>query len=190
MAKLWTEHRIRVEFRRLDGITGLSGAELPIEFDRKGRTVGCFHRFGDVMYFSFSRRYLDDPDIAEIRILDVIRHEYAHYMNAVRSGEAIDDGHGPHWQACCAEVDALPLPEMPDSLEKFLRLKHPDAPVPPVDDRWRVGDTLTHPSFGAGEITAVTGFGDACTVEVSYDPNIKRKFSGAWLRTHLPPQQN
>ena len=41
--KVWDEERIREEFKRLDNMTGLHGADLPITFGKAKHTLGCFY---------------------------------------------------------------------------------------------------------------------------------------------------
>lgn len=38
--KVWDEERIREEFKKLDSITGLHGANLPITFGKAKHTLG------------------------------------------------------------------------------------------------------------------------------------------------------
>lgn len=40
--KVWDEKTIREEFKRLDSMTGLHGADLPITFGKAKHTLGCF----------------------------------------------------------------------------------------------------------------------------------------------------
>ena len=92
--KVWDEERIREEFKKIDSITGLHGADLPITFGKAKHTLGCFyfHTINKKPYkFHFPLLYFGDPEWSEASALDVIRHEYAHYMNCVLHGES---GHG------------------------------------------------------------------------------------------------
>ena len=41
--KVWDEERIREEFKKLDSMTGLHGADLPITFGKAKHTLGCFY---------------------------------------------------------------------------------------------------------------------------------------------------
>lgn len=102
---LWTEERIREELRRMDEITGLHGAELPITYNRNHKCLGSF--YFEERKFAFSLYWFDNPNWAEEATRDVIRHEYAHYMNLERNGLK---NHGPEWEACCREVGATPCP--------------------------------------------------------------------------------
>jgi len=102
---LWPEERIREELRRLDQKTGLHGAELPITYNRNHKCLASF--YAGERKFAFSLCWFDNPDWAEEAARDIIRHEYAHYMNLERNGLK---NHGPEWEACCREVGATPSP--------------------------------------------------------------------------------
>ena len=100
---IWTKKMIQSELQRLDGITGLKGARLPIHITAEKRTLGSFQhtKDGEPLRFSFSTYYLDDPEFSRAQAYDLIRHEYAHYMDVCRRGTS---DHGPHWKACCQEL--------------------------------------------------------------------------------------
>lgn len=106
---IWDEARIRAEIARLDGITGLSGAKLPILFFNARRTLGQFGvhdpNGAELMYFRFSHHWFQRPDWPAEHALDVIRHEYAHYVNWVRHRQS---GHNSSWKKCCILVGARP----------------------------------------------------------------------------------
>lgn len=89
--KVWDEERIREEFKKLDSITGLHGADLPITFGKAKHTLGCFYI--DTINkkpkkFHFSLFYFGNPKWSEASALDVIRHEYAHYMDYMFNGNS------------------------------------------------------------------------------------------------------
>ena len=99
---MWTEEMIREEMRKLDEKTGLHGSELPIVFGKaRSRVGGLGVRDGKPSYFRFSRHYFDSPDFAHGSAMEVITHEYAHYMDVCRRGTS---DHGPQWKACCQEL--------------------------------------------------------------------------------------
>ena len=128
---LWTEERIREELRRMDRITGLHGAELPITFTRNHRCLGSF--YVEERKFAFSLYWFDDPEWPEAEARDIIRHEYAHYMNLERNGRK---NHGPEWEACCLEVGATPCARY-RSLEWRFRFYMLNEGTP---DREKTGD--------------------------------------------------
>lgn len=94
---MWTEEMIREEMRKLDERTGLHGSELPIVFGTaKTRVGGLGVRDGKPSYFRFSRHYFDSPDFAHGSAMEVITHEYAHYMDVCRRGRVITARTGRH----------------------------------------------------------------------------------------------
>lgn len=110
----WTEERIRREFQRLDEITGLQAHELPIFFEDP--VDGCMAAYmaqGDKPYgFCFAKAYFEEENVLyEANAYDIIRHEYAHYMDhMLTEGDFCSDdyeGHGMMWKACCSMIDAL-----------------------------------------------------------------------------------
>ena len=84
---MWTEEMIREEMRKLDERTGLHGSELPIVFGTAKTRVGGLG--------------VRDGKPSRAQAYDLIRHEYAHYMDVCRRGTS---DHGPHWKACCQEL--------------------------------------------------------------------------------------
>ena len=78
MKNIWDEEAIRKEMERLDALTGLSGAKLPIKLTDGEHVIGCYHGDKDGR-FTFSKKYFFDPDWAEEEALDTIRHEYGTY---------------------------------------------------------------------------------------------------------------
>lgn len=106
---IWDEARIRAEIARLDRITGLSGAKLPILFFNARRTLGQFGIHdpdgAELMYFRFSHHWFQRADWPAEHALDVIRHEYAHYVNWVRHRQK---GHNSSWKKYCILVGARP----------------------------------------------------------------------------------
>ena len=104
---VWSEDRIRDEIKRLDEITGLCGVGIRIKFGRSAYYLGRFfakNKEGQ-MEFYFSNVFFQDPSFREEYAVDVIRHEYAHYMNWVLNHKV---GHGNSWKRCCKIVGAKP----------------------------------------------------------------------------------
>ena len=78
ITKTWTEDKIRSIIRKLDEKTGLNGAALPIAFNSYGWFLGHY-RYVEPKAFGFNRKFFNDPTTGEAEVIDVIRHEYAHY---------------------------------------------------------------------------------------------------------------
>lgn len=105
----WNEEMIRKEFARLDGITGLKGSELPIEFNESERALGSFRIVNNQpASFCFSRKYFESDEFAANSGYEVIRHEYAHYFNFMIHGSDCGQPHGKKWKACARMVGARP----------------------------------------------------------------------------------
>ncbi len=110
----WTEETIRAEIRRLDEITGLHGATLPIVIGRAKTVLGAFsvkavRLRGKIVrvprQFTFSGYFFRHPAFSDAMAQDTIRHEYAHYMDFVLYGQL---AHGKTFRACCQTVGAYP----------------------------------------------------------------------------------
>ena len=143
MNTLWNENRIRDELKRLDTKTGLNGAELPIKLGSAKTRLGSF-RAEPTMGFRFSKVWFHNPEWSEEAALDVIRHEYAHYMTWMLYKTC---RHDKQWKECCAAIGAKPT---------RLYKEHESQSTEIEPNRWRAGQKVKHPSFGIGVITAVS----------------------------------
>ena len=116
----WSETAIRKELARLDEKTGLHGARLPISFSRAYTIIGQFSARGEGE-FRFSTVYFRDPTWPVEEALNVIRHEYAHYMDyALYDGV----GHGSTWKKCCTMIGAVPQRCYSSRVARLLKEKH------------------------------------------------------------------
>lgn len=154
MKTIWNEATIRKEFARLDTKTGLKGATLPITFNNSKRTLG-FYSISNGGAFRFSRYYYDDPSWPIEAALDIIRHEYAHYMDHMIYGNC---GHGTTWKKCCTEIGALPIRCYSSERAKYYQDKH-EAKRKEAEalDHFMVGSYIIHPRFGRGKIVEIVG---------------------------------
>ncbi len=109
----WTEDKIRGIIRKLDEKTGLHGASLPIKLASRGTALGYYQYSGEKQ-FGFKPKFLNDPNTKESEVIDVIRHEYAHYyVDAARLDHYIghsarETAHGADWKWACKMVGADP----------------------------------------------------------------------------------
>jgi len=177
---LFDEKMIRDELRRLDGITGLHGAELPIKFGIARSYLGRFsYRDPEHPEFYFSNYYFRDPNLPTEEKLNVIRHEYAHYMDFMRTGSS---SHKSSWRKCCDEIGAYAV--------RCFSYKHADT-IAAINrknqqanekyEKYSVGRTIVHPFFGKGEITAVTGDGSDRIATVSFGGATEKKLAISWI---------
>ena len=104
----WTGKVIREEMARLDGITGLRGREVPICFfyKKSGLEAGFMMDEGQPVAFLFNKCIYDSRKYEDRLLMAVVRHEYAHYMDLMRSGPT-EVVHGEGWEACCRAVGAI-----------------------------------------------------------------------------------
>lgn len=109
----WSEEKIRAIIRKLDEKTGLDGASLPINFSAYGWFLGLY-RYVEPKAFSFNRKFFDNPNTKEAEVIDVIRHEYAHYYVDVANlamyigHSQRETSHGADWKWACKMVGADP----------------------------------------------------------------------------------
>ena len=151
----WTENRIREEISKLDEMTGLEGAKLPIEMIKAHSAQGCFkkHRNG-WMGFGFSIYHFMDPNYAVQEAIDTIRHEYAHFMDYVLYGNF---GHGATWKECCNKIGARPIRCSDESLNKYYNEKNEEERIQnEALDTFKVQDVIIHPKYGKGTIIDIT----------------------------------
>lgn len=172
MNQIWNEARIRAEIRRLDRMTGLHGSELQIKFTRSHRTLGSYTAYDRNPYFEFSAFHFDNPAIPDEMKLDVIRHEYAHYMEHMLYNQV---SHSATWKKCCGEVDAYPHRLYSPAIEKhYTNLHRKEAEKARQYDAYTVGGTVRHPVFGAGRITAVLPSRHDRILEIAFPCGVKR----------------
>lgn len=113
ITKTWTEDKIRTIIRKLDEKTGINGAALPIKLASHGNALGYYQFVGEKM-FGFKPKFLNDPSTKEAAVIDVIRHEYAHYYVDVTGISRFfvrkdsSRNHNTDWKWACSMVGACP----------------------------------------------------------------------------------
>ena len=172
---VWTETAIRKELARLDTITGLHGASLPISFNNSKRLLGMYCA-ANGSRFVFSNYFFQNSDWPDAEALDTIRHEYAHYMEYVLYGHG---GHDATWKHCCVVVGADPerlydpKRRVRQAAEKVKKLAQYDI--------YHVGTVVVHSRFGDGVIDKITGEGTGRTVSVAFRSVGRKTVPLAWL---------
>ena len=186
MADIWDEAAIREELAKLDAKTGWKGASLPIRFTNSKRTLGSFCN-ADGGSFQFSNCFYRDPNWPRECALDVIRHEYAHYLDFVKYGGY---SHGKSWKRCCIEVGADPIRLYnPEKAAYFSRKHTKEAQDSAALDELRPGSVIIHPTFGVGTITEIAGEGLSRSAAVSFaGEETKRKLLLTWIRKNCEVQ--
>lgn len=81
----WSVEDVRKVMQSLDAKTGMTGASLPIYLHKSlvnGSTLGTYRPSNDDRWrsFSFSLVYFNDDKFKDLAAIDVIRHEYCHYL--------------------------------------------------------------------------------------------------------------
>ncbi len=150
----WSKEAIRAELQKLDRITGLKGAELTVKLYAAPEPLGYFaYKDPARMTFGFSATRFEDPHFTEAEALDVIRHEYAHFMEVRLFGESTD--HGPNWRRCCIKVGARPDQFYRESFHEAARQQERERVRRTRVDGFAVGKAIRHPRFGVGIIEAM-----------------------------------
>lgn len=178
---LWPEERIRRELRRLDRMTGLNGAELPIYYFRGKRRLA---EYAGIVGrgFGFSVTYMDDPRWSEQSALDVIRHEYAHYMDHVQNGTEAPPFHGAKWKACCRAIGCVPMRSYREDVEMGYKKKNLEAASTAIRcGAYEVGRSILHPSFGRGMIIEANGEGVYRILTVKFASVGNKRLGAEWV---------
>jgi len=107
----WNVDDIRAVIYSLDMKTGMNGAALPIYLCKslgEGKTLGTYRpgcgKDKDFRSFSFSLAYFNDAGFKDLAVIDVIRHEYCHYLVdelELKDIYSDQDAHGIAWKTVC-----------------------------------------------------------------------------------------
>ncbi len=151
----WNSEDIRKVMVELDKKTGMNGADLDIcvcESFRSPKALGTYtpkQKNVSKGSFTFSPLYFNDPLFSDEAAVDVIRHEYCHFLvDALNLKEVYDDteAHGIAWKTVCGlmNTDSIgyykPYRFWNISEERFLHLLVADD-IDPINiieqiDRW------------------------------------------------------
>ena len=176
-----SEAWIREEIKRLDQKTGLNGNSLGIRFNNAQCTLGQYDG-GPNKCFIFSNFYYQNPDWPDKLAIDVIRHEYAHYMDHMLYGNR---GHGPTWKACCTRVGIAATRLYFPKEEQFCH--HKEQQEQALLEKLRgyaVGERIAHPRYGIGTITALCGENTNLNAVVSFASVGEKTLSLSWIADH------
>lgn len=182
----WDEAKIRKEIMRLDGLTGLNGNSLPIQFTNAKSQLGCYCiKDGKPHMFKFSRAYFEDEGFSTYEALDTIRHEYAHYMDHVINGRD-NKPHGKLWKNCCLVVGAKPCTYYSRNINEIqLQREHTKADERKNTQSYlaslRVGEVMIHPSFGEGTVSRIDWSYENMRVELKFSSGESKIFGAKWL---------
>lgn len=107
--RAWTIEKLREIIRKLDEKTGLNGAALDIVLFKGGRRLG-YYRKSKEKSFGFNIKFFNDSATKEAEIVEIVRHEYAHYYDDVTKLENYvmrsprEKSHGADWKWACKMV--------------------------------------------------------------------------------------
>ena len=180
MKHVWNEENIRAELKKLDKKTGLHGADIDIKFIEAYFTLGYFSAKKDEkMLFGFSNKFFQNDDFPYEMALDVIRHEYAHYMDYELYGGY---GHSYTWKKCCSEVGANPFRLYDERLSSYYREKRKvQKKLDTIFEQYTEGEVIQHPVFGKGVISGVTGDGSSKILTVNFEKAGVKKLGVKWV---------
>lgn len=105
----WSVEDIRKVIQSLDKKTGMNGASIHISLCKtlgNGSTLGTYRPSDNHSWrsFCFSLAYFNDSNFKDLAAIDVIRHEYCHYLvDALNLNAIFDDrdDHGVAWKTVC-----------------------------------------------------------------------------------------
>lgn len=164
----WSKEAIREEISRLDKQTGLDSSHITVRLYEEREPLGCFTFIDPVrMTFGFSSPRFEDPKFTEAEALDVIRHEYAHYMEYRLFGESTD--HGPNWKACCRRIGARPENFYTEAWKELARTRDKLAQERNRLDGFSRGKRITHPTFGVGVVEQVQRTAAMTLITVAFE---------------------
>lgn len=178
----WPKEAIRAEISRLDGITGLKGAAVTIRLYPEPEPLGCFTFIDPVrMTFGFSFTRFEDPKFTTAEALDVIRHEYAHFMEYKLFGESTD--HGPNWKECCRKVGARPQNLYTREWAELARSRERAHLERTRTDGFTPGRKIIHPVFGEGVVEHIRREPAMTMVTIRFSEGSKT-LDVNWARQH------
>lgn len=175
----WNEEMIRKELKWLDRKTGLNGAKLPIKFTHAKHTLGCFYADKDNMRFDFSLYYLADDSFPQEEALDLIRHEYAHYMNFVLYHGT---GHDRMWRKCCTSVGAVATRLYSGKFNDYFNKRKAQREQTAAScNEYKIGSVVRHPVYGTGTVVSVSGFDTDKILETEFYSVGRKRLTAKWV---------
>ena len=175
----WNEQMIRAEMKRLDRKTGLNGAKLPIKFTQSKSRLGCFHADEENMSFDFSLYYLADDSFPHEEVVDLIRHEFAHYMNFVLYH---GNGHDRMWRKCCTAVGAVPTRLYSGRFNDYFNQRKVKREQTATScNEYKIGSVVRHPVYGTGTVVSVSGFDTDKILETEFYSVGRKRLTAKWV---------
>lgn len=178
----WPRERILEEIRCLDAKTGLNGAKVTIRLYADAEPMGCFTFIDPIrMTFGFSSTRFEEPGFTDMEALDIIRHEYAHFMEYMIYG--ISSDHGEQWKDCCRKIGARPEKLYTEAFKQDARRKERERIQRTRIDGYKIGRQISHPTFGEGIVERIDRMNDITILTIRFGETVKR-FDIDWVRKH------
>ncbi len=183
MEKLFYESDIRKELQKLDKKTGLHGADLPIKFGKAKSMLGYFSYDKNSYFgFYFSNHYFLDPDLPVEEKLNVIRHEYAHYLDYMQRGFS---AHDAEWKKCCNIVGSFPIRCFnKDRADSYLAKHQKEEELNSKLNKYSIGTEIKHPVFGLGTIKEIFGSNLTRSATVEFHSVGEKRLSLNWIEAN------
>lgn len=106
------------EYRRLDKILDIDTSKIQITYCKGASRGGyCEIRNGEPKRIALNEVLFECP---ENEFYDIIRHEYAHAVNAMLYGKG---GHNETWKEICRKINSTPLAHVPENYELYKKLE-------------------------------------------------------------------
>ncbi|MCQ2406872.1 MAG: hypothetical protein MJ067_06645, partial [Oscillospiraceae bacterium] len=161
------------EIRRLDEKTGLDGAKVTVRLYPEREPMGCFTFIDPVrMTFGFSKTRFEEAGFTDAEALDIIRHEYAHFMEYRLYGFSSD--HGPCWQDCCRKIGARPEKMYTEEFKQSARQKERERVQKTRVDGFKEGSKVSHPKFGEGTVEKIDRMQNITILTIRFGESVKR----------------
>ena len=180
----WDEPMIRYELEKLDEITGLEGSSLKIQFINgySKDFLAQYHCICGNRFFLFNNKYFSNVDFPVNDALDVIRHEYAHYMNDMIYHNY---EHDYTWKICCRLIGACPLEFYKEGSAKyFYELYQKEKTIWPEYEKYKVADLILHPQYGLGIISSIDGPVFSRRIDVDFESGISKRLGLSWVHNN------
>lgn len=127
--------------------------------------------------FHFSLFYFGNPEWSEASALDVIRHEYAHYMHYMFNGNS---SHGASWKACCWKIGALTSRLYNPKIEEInLHMENKQKELDSQIESIKQGNMVIHPTYGI--VNSISD--DKRKLYINFN-NEMRCLSAPWVTEH------
>ena len=182
MKQVWNEQSIREVIKKLDDRTGLNGAALPIRFGKAATILGAYNQSKGGS-FIFSDVWFGNENWPYESAIEVIKHEYAHYMDHVIFRGS---GHGKSWKKCCSDIGVPAIRLYTDERSSYYRDKHQEEKeLEKKLGGYMRGQRITHPVYGQGTIKVIRKSGSSVVAEIEFKAYGIKTVDLAWYENNV-----